>query len=80
MEANLNTVVKELSNINKNLQSINMALLEEKRSNDETDNRDDPLSICYDCRYCHHKTGDIRFCIHIEACCRAYRLLTKENE
>lgn len=80
MEANLNNVVKELSNINKNLQSINMALLKETRSDDEVVNWDVVLPICRDCRYYHHRQSDVRFCVHLDSCCRAYRLLTKETE
>lgn len=71
MEANLNTIVKELSNINKNLQSINMALLKEKQFDDESPNHDDILSICMGCPQYHHKEGDVKFCVHLESCRRA---------
>lgn len=74
-------IVKELQNINKNLQSINMALVKRERSDNETNSRDDdPLSICKDCQYYYHRIGDVRFCVHRDSCRRAYRLLTKENE
>lgn len=44
-------IVKELQNINKNLQSINMAFVKEKRSDDETVNHNDVMNICRTCPF-----------------------------
>ena len=73
----LSNIEKELLNVNKNLQSINKIL--EKQSDDEIINWDNVLPICRDCRYFFHKKDDVRFCVHFDSCCRAHRLLTKEN-
>jgi len=46
----------------------------------------DVLSICRDCpfqkytpHYKEYEIDDIRFCVHIESCRRAYLLLKKEK-